>query len=528
MSNTPSLETVEPFTPYADSLMWRVHHAYFAQRGAAVWTEREIPSQGTSNLPQAREHVRLLKTIAPTEGEVRVLEVGSGAGDFAANFMEALRRDAPELLPRVRFHLSDYVVRTVEEAARRPAIAPWVASGHIIPIVFDVARPLAPKDLTMVIANYVCCAIAMRPLQKWGDDWREPWVETRAEVTGPIDTFVAELLGDATRPHRLDALETHYEWRETTLEGALGSPLHAAIARRATTRWHAATLFHPVVYLDFLLALGPSLAEHGVIVTNDYGFVEAERLSGLHERRPESFANCIGQEVQFAIFDAFAAETGWALHRDHDPLAEIHRAIVAPRPLKPGLFRALGQRQAFGRPDWQHLLDFQAAAKELERAGDRDRALRFWLRCAELDPTYPDFRYAIGDNAIDADLSGLAREHLLIGLELDPESHDWEFMLGRAAVGSGDIEDARQWYKRALARQPDATTHVNLAALALEDEDFGTAYRHAERALTLDPEHTRAEALLEELRERVWDQAVTHFRDELPVVTDDDEDGPAA
>jgi len=528
MSPSPSpagavVSRVEDFTPYADSVMWRVHHAYFAQRGTAVWTERDIPSQGTSNAAQAREHVRLLRALASDlgpEAPLGVLEVGSGSGDFAANFMDVLQADAPELLPRVRLHLTDYLARTVAETATRPRVAPWIASGHIVTSVFDVTNPTAlAGPFVLVIANYVCCAIPMRPLQKWGDEWREPFVETSVDLDGHT---LEGLLADATRPDLMTSLETRYDWRVTALDEYLGEPFHVAVVRDVTDALFAASLFYPRIYLDFVRRV--PLAPGGVMVTNDYGYLTVERLRGLQERRPESFANCLGQEVQFVIFDAFARVAGWSVHRNSDPLDEINRAVVGPGPFGPALSAALDYRPLWGRPDWAHLLDFQQAAKELDRVGDRERALRFWLRCAELDPSYADFRYAIGDNAIEVGLPELASEHLLVGLALAPDAHDWEFMLGRAAVGSDDISGARDWYKRALAREPDATTYVNLAALALADEDFGGAYRACERALALDPEHPRAASLLDEVRERVWDEAVVHFRGELPVVAHDEEE----
>ncbi|MFO0745914.1 MAG: SAM-dependent methyltransferase [Myxococcota bacterium] len=548
-------DTLEPFTPYEESLMWRVHHAYFAQRGAAVWTEKEIPSQGTSNGAQARAHARLLAalvadrvragTLAPGE-IVWVLEPGAGSGDFAAGFLKALEAGYPELAERTRYLMTDYVARTVREAAALPKVAPWVAAGKLVPAVYDLRAPSALTDLegaplearaSLVIANYVCCALPMKPLQKHSDGWYAPWVETRAELGGEAAEVVVErLCADATRPNALAELETRWEWRPFELEG-LGA-FHAAVLARTTAALPEASVFYPALWLDFLRGVAPRLAPGGVVVTNDYGFVGLDRLEGLHERRPEKFANCLGQEVQFAIFDAFAAVVGWDVARTHDPLDEIHQAVVGPS-IGGGVRAEVGRRPLWGRPEWAHLLDFQAAAQHFTKHGDLERALRFWQRCAEIDPDHVDFHHHIGEVATEVGLLELAQAHLARGFALDPDGaggFDWEHMLARVASMRGDVETARVWYKRSLAREPHPVTCINLAALAFDENDLGLTYRWLERALMLDPEHALANQRMVELRERVWELAKVQLRNELPVdpddiVVDDDEsddvdDGP--
>lgn len=547
-------DLIEAFTPYNDSLMWRVHHAYFAQRGAAVWTEREIPSQGTSNSAQARLHVRLfMALVADLEAAgtlrpgapVAVLEAGSGSGEFAANFVAALADADPHLAERTRYLMSDYVARTMREAAALPRVAPWVAAGRIVPALFDLMAPDAVRDLegavlddaiALVITNYVCCALPMKPLQLHAPgDWRAPWVETRGLLGVGEDAaaFVERLIGDATRPDLLASLETRWEWRPLAAEAwaALG-PFHQAVLAEATAGLEQATLFYPAVWLDFLRGVGERLLPGGVVVTNDYGYVGQDRIDGLHERRPERFANCLGQEVQFVIFAAAAAVAGWDILRSSDPLDEVHHAWVGPRGIGAKARAEHERKHLWGRPEWAHMLDFQAAAEHFQRHGDPEHALRFWQRCAAIDPQHPDFHYHIGETALDLRQVALAERHLLIGFELDEERFDWEHMLGRVAATAGERENAKMWFKRSFAREQHPVTCVNLSDLALDEGDLGGAYRWLERALALAPDNELARARMAELRDDVWRSAVREFRDELSfiapddiVVSDDDADG---
>ncbi|MEZ0229591.1 MAG: hypothetical protein ACAI25_13260, partial [Planctomycetota bacterium] len=77
---------LEDHVPYDRSAIWRIHDAYFAERGSKAWTEGEIPFYATSNYAIARQHARAiiaLVRVLEEEGAVRpdetvcLLEVGA-------------------------------------------------------------------------------------------------------------------------------------------------------------------------------------------------------------------------------------------------------------------------------------------------------------------------------------------------------------------------------------------------------------------------------------------------------------------
>ena len=45
---------IEPATPFDKSILWELHHAYFAARGVEAWKAGEIPFFSTSNAAYAR------------------------------------------------------------------------------------------------------------------------------------------------------------------------------------------------------------------------------------------------------------------------------------------------------------------------------------------------------------------------------------------------------------------------------------------------------------------------------------------
>jgi len=522
------MEVIEPFVPFAESLMWRLHRAYYAQRGVDVWVRQEIPSIATTNLGHARLHARMFAAAArPGAGPAVALEVGGGSGAFATAFLHALTEEAPALAARTRYVLTDFSADTLAAATVLPTVAPWVASGQLVTAPYDLTAPeriTLPAPAVMVIANYVCCALPMRPVDVDDEGWRTPWVETCAELGGrERAAFIEALLADADAHGRQDRIRSTLQWRVIDAR-AIGSPA-AEVLRRATAGMARARVLLPELWFAFMRAIAARLAPGGLIVTSDYGFVGRDRLAhiGPDDRLTERFADSLGQEVQFALFDELAAVLGWEIARTEDPLDEVHVAVVGPKGVAPAVRKLLDDR-LWGRTEAGQLLDFREAARVLESQGDRERALRFWLRCAAIDPRWPEPRERIVDLAIDAALLDLADLHLAAGRELTSDAAIWEHLAGRLAGARGDPEAARVHWMQAYMIEQRAATAIELARQALDGDDLGGAFRWLERALGASPEDATARGLLHEVRERSWRASVAHYRDEGAFAVDVEEE----
>jgi tetratricopeptide (TPR) repeat protein len=541
--------TVEPYVPYDESLPWRLHHAYFQQRGPAAWTLGEVPSQATSNLGQARQHAAFLSGLVKdleasgalsADDEVWVLEGGCGSGQFAANFIAALDEleGAPENAPvsglasRVRYVISDYAERNIRDVMASERIAPLVNAGRVIPATYDLRDPqrirlvdggTLTRALTMFIGNYLCCVLPMKQVQRRetpdGPLWSALWIESRADVTDPAlaspDAYERAITEDATRANLLRDLELHFDWRPlppgVSLATHVGDEVHAQILAKMTDGLPLATVGYPVHYLDFMRAIEPLLVEGGAIVTNDYGSTRRERLEGAFERRPQQYGNSLAQDVNFTVFDAFAAVAGFDILRTNDDLDSLHTAALTPHRFGPHAKREFGAQRVWGRQNGDNLLDFVAVARSLQKQNEHSRALRFWLRCVAIDPYVSEFRYRLGETALDAGFPRVALEHLSAGLALDPTGWDWEFMLGRAACVIDDNATAIAWYERSLVREPHPVTYTNLGSIHQHLGRLGEAWQCYKAALELDPNYKRANERMDQLRQKVWNDAVSSF-----------------
>jgi len=539
--------TLEPATPFERSILWRLHHSYFAQRGIQAWREGDIPYFSTSNYAFARQHARLFAalvadleaqgSLGPTD-EVWLLEGGAGTGIFASNFLRVLERGevgSPGLFGRVRYLMTDYSEKNVRDALATPRVARFAELGVLVPARYDLTQPtqLHPIDrppfpegaprLAFALNNYICCVLPMRHLQRRADGfWYDLHVEVRAEVEDPTlaspERYMEAITQEATKHNLLRNFDITWEWhaadpaakfRAAGPDGDGG--FHVRLLQRLTEGMPEATLGYPDRYLDYLRGLSTIMLPGGAIMTNDYGSTNRERLRGLSEWRPQYYGNTFNQDVNLAIFDAFAEEAGWHVLKTTGDLASVHTAVLSKTPLGPAVREVFGKH--YGRySESDDLLDYSNAARSYFQKKESARALRFYLRCAELDPDNPEHRYRVGESAIEAGFYDVAVEHLLAGFAIDHEhAWDFEFQLGRAYCLLNDNPTALDWYGKSAVRAPHPVTHTNMGVLLAADGKLRDAYQCYKRALALDPDYERAKERLTALKEAVWEQTAATF-----------------
>lgn len=501
------LPVVETWTRFEDSLQWRLHDTYYHQRGTGAWLEHEIPYLSTSNIAQARHMVRIFQALVAgrDDEELAVLEIGAGSCHFAGSFTRALFDADPALAERTHFVASDYSTKGLRQAAESAYLKDWVDQGRVVLARYDASRPdelhglegerLSMPGFVMVVANYVCSAIAMSPLQKRLDTWHELWVETRA--FGDVGDL--ELLAHRSGAHGL--LEHKNDWRPIDAATALG-PIHTAAVNAAAGDEPYATVFYPRRYFDFQLSF-PALAPGGVFVTCDYGHLAPPALRGLIEKGPQQYGNSLGQPVMFGVFAPFARAAGMDLALTTGVTDRLHIAVAGRDPLPAGLRDALDGGRWLGSHTSDLLLDFLQAARLLSREGESLSATRFLERCVHIEPLNPQYRSDLADCALDEGLGTLALEHIEFGRRLSPTGYDWHFMRGRAHYLRGELDLARAAYEASLAEVQHPQTYRNLAAVYGEERRFAEAFECIRRALALAPGDQRTLDSIHDLERRL-------------------------
>ncbi|MCA9514267.1 MAG: tetratricopeptide repeat protein [Myxococcales bacterium] len=525
--------TIEELTPFDRSAQWRLHHAYWAQRGVDAWKSGEVPHLSTSNYATAGQHARLFAATVEdlvargalgADDLVWMLEGGCGNGRFAVNFLRALELHDEALFRRTRYLMSDYSEKNLGEVVAQPHVKPWIERGAIVPAIYDMRDPQRVRlrdggalthPLAFFVSSYVSCVLPMKHLQRRGDgSWHELMVAIRADVDvadGASERFLADLEADATRYNLLKNLELHFDWGEVDLDTLFEGEMHAGVVRAILGDAEELTVGYPYGFFDFLRDVQPLLLDGGVVLTNDYGSVSREKLLGRLERRPQMYGNSLAQDINFAVYDGLSPVTGWDVLRSHSELDSVHAAAVCAKGFGPRAREVFAAEYERRRPS-DDLLDYAAAARGYVQKKDFSRALRFFLRCIELDPDDPELRYRAGEVALDAGHYAVAVDELLRGFDLDVAmAWDFDFQLGRAYTLLGEHDKALDWYGRSLAREDHPVTLTNIGVLHAHGGRFAEAHRHYTRALALDPHYERARDRLATLKDLVWEEAVKGF-----------------
>jgi tetratricopeptide (TPR) repeat protein len=549
---TPAAEAplklvLEDFVPYDQSTAWRIHDAYFADRGIAAWTGGDIPFAGTSNSGVALQHARLFVELVRElveSGRLRaseavdVLEVGSGQGAFALNFIDALAHRCGaagrEIAARLRYVLSDYAPRNLTESTALPGLARLVTEGTIVPALFDLRRPeeltfldeprskrrgrgsRPTRGFAAVFLNYICCVSPLKVVRSTETGLLEKYVALSVEVADEAEAkVVAEDLagtsgGALPRPDLLDRLEANYEWRRLDLASAFGRSVHRKLLPALLEKLPRATVNYPWSFVDLLRGLRARLRPGGMFLVSDFGNPDRaiDGQSPTNDRAPVKYGVALTHDVDFVLFDAFAALEGLGVVRTGDGLFELHTVALRNMPEVPESFRATFDRTHARRAKGQELLDLSAAALVLSEAGRFHEAARLYQQCLRIAPRSVQVIYRFGQACLAANLESMESLKRLARLLRRGRRLDWggrldfDTLLGRVRLRLGEAAKARRLLERSLERSESAARQATLALACEALGDRERAYQAHRRALELEPAgEAAAEAMGKVFRE---------------------------
>ncbi len=522
---------IEPRIRYDQTFRYALHDAYFQSRGIAAWTEHEIPHEITTNIGSARLHARLLVVhftgVEASLGEAPyvVLEIGGGLGRFAGNVIRALddlaESDpaAGRLAARLVYLFSDVSPVSVGEAAEAPDLAPHVASGRVLPTVFDVRTPgtlttLAEEQLDAplhaVIANYLVCTTPMRIVQRgpagWSDAYGELWVKNQMPDEAPPspEEIRASYLADPARPDAIAELEAVVTLEEFDPGESLGTH-HASVLEALLSPYPVGTVAYPVYFVDCMRHVGERMGPGGLLLLTDLGRGDAPELGTAALPDPQHYGNTLNHVVNFGLFDAVGTAFGWGVVRTFGHLPSVHQALLTVgEPVSDALAAAF-QLHVVDHHEGHELLDLTDAALDAVKREAYHRAVRFFEKAVALDPKNPRLIYQYAETCVLCGLMVPARDLLLRAMALDPdETLDCDFLLGRVYASLGEHDAALEQLFHSLRKSWHHITLANIAEVYRLTDNLDEAYRYYRHALTANPEHEHARQRLESLRDEWW------------------------
>ena len=518
---------IEEHTPYDQSVLYELNELYWRHRGVDAWTSGEVPYGATSNYPLACQHARfLIALVAQLEAEgklgpadpVKVMEVGGGLGEFAANILSALEKGCGEagqrLLKRLRYRYTDFAASLVAEAAQTPQLAPWIERGVLSVARFDLREPEVLEDLSgeplsgaavMVICNYVCCVAGCKHLQRRSDGWYELNVKLMMNFTKAEDP------GDLSKPEMLahlsgmkhgemqERLQIIHRWSRKDVDEIAG-PEHARVVETATRGMSLAAFAYPVAFMEFMRRVGGVLVPGGVALVNDYGYSRRVQLRSLGSLAPRFYGGAISHEVNFSLFDALAEREGWGIQRTMDQVRSLHHVAVRRDADMGVALDAAFQAAYIDCEDGEELIALSSAAQWCRKGEKPTIAARLYRKCIALEPENPHWRLQTARVCLAAGCYVEGLEHLdgvseLAGADLGEVAE----LMGYAYRALTEEEKAIQWYRVAVEHDPSAANLTALAELLIRVKEKTEAVEVLERALNVSSEPSKIQAMITQL-----------------------------
>ena len=200
-------------TAYQDSLLWDLHRQAYQQGGSEILLQ-DVPYNISSNPCLAQQMADVfLASLKPENtapglpskiSEIHILELGGGLGILALNFLKCLQEQAPEVLQRTTYWLSDYAATTLQELARHSAYQDWIQQGHLKLALIDGFNPEQAQDLEghsidlpaqgfqMIQAQYFFSTLPTKVVLKQGNQWYEQKVALNHLPLGPEPDVLAQ------------------------------------------------------------------------------------------------------------------------------------------------------------------------------------------------------------------------------------------------------------------------------------------------------------------------------------------------
>lgn len=191
--------------PYQDAIRWQIHRDYFQSKGADAFLDKEVPFNVTSNQVAATQNAQMVLTalaqqnLSDTE-PIRILELASGLGVFALNFLKAFetlcRAQKLNYFERLEYWLTDFSIKTLEQLEHKTFFQERIQQGKLKLFHFDAIEGQVLSDLTghqiqlsdyrfsAYIANYHHCTLPMAMILYKQGRFMQLEVESYAWLTG--------------------------------------------------------------------------------------------------------------------------------------------------------------------------------------------------------------------------------------------------------------------------------------------------------------------------------------------------------
>ena len=486
---------VEDFGPVWDGARLRLSRAGWLAAGLGPLLGMAVPYVSTSSGRLSADAVAAALAALPDRPGLRILELASGSGVFARLFLDALRREAPEVYAR-----STYVVTDGSEGILAAQAAHGILDTHpgrVERMRLDLTADWPDLGrFDVILATYALDSLpfdflALNGAATWRREVRAYLPEGQEATADRLRAALAEGTEAALAPFfRLGPTLAHHTRHVPVDRAALPQAAHLPDDTGGVTLPYV----HSWGPLACLHSAADRLTEGGVVIFSDYGHLVPYGPRDTPEFQGYGTSVAIGLNFP-QIEAAFADRPGRTLFRPVEDDGHLYTRVLRRGdgpdlgPLVDDLYGALRYRALHATVD---------AARQMLRGRLYEAARRYYGMALERLPQ---------DWALMQEIAGLlhlaagepqdAADMASLGLGLNPVSPELWRILAEARLELGDAEGARAAADRGVALAPaHVAAQTALARVALHQQDHAAALRAVAEAFLHDTEGDSQDSLL--------------------------------
>jgi len=314
--------TNKKFYRYDLSPLWEIHKGYFFESGLKPWKSGAVPFSGVSNYNEAYKKARLvienLKKIKKDDlFEIKILELASGNGEFARNFLyvfqEICEAESLNYFSRLKFSISDFSQKTLDELKASGRFDKFQSQIQFECI--DVLNPqvICDSSFDCILANYLLDQFPARIFVKDANQYFEKYIAVSDDKKyyHPGKNFIKRI-------------PKFFEFRSVNLSQEL-SIQHLDIFESCFRASKTSTAVYSYGALRVLRNLLPKLNENGILIMSDF---HGASRGGFDKYEPCYYGNSIAHPVNFEFIAKYFQDYPTVILYE-DPIKPLHTLILA-------------------------------------------------------------------------------------------------------------------------------------------------------------------------------------------------------
>ncbi len=265
-----------------------------------------MPYSGLASYDEAYKKARLFidnLKLQDTD-EIQVLEVGAGYGEFARNFITAMRdiseRENLPYYKNLTYHLSDFSQRTIDELKASGRLKAQEEAGKIQYLIYDTLDNSTLRNLegetidtrfNLILANYLLDQFHIRVFVRSQGKYYEKYIALYDDQKR-IDKYLSG------QPERkwIKRIRKRHQFREVDLGDEIPA-LHLELLKSCFRFGpQASAVSYPYEALRVLENWLALLAPAGIIVVSDFNCASK---SGYDALEPCYYGNSLAEGVNF-------------------------------------------------------------------------------------------------------------------------------------------------------------------------------------------------------------------------------------